>query len=227
MPDVVYKDLCIDAVRPDVVGEFWARLLGLEMQLQGNGDAALAGPTPEHRVWVNGVPEAQDVKNRVHLDVRLDDPSVVPGATAVREPDDEVSWRVLADPDGLQLCVFGPREGEAPGCFEICVDAADPARIAAWWGERFGVEVQHRDDDPWVWLEGVPGLPWEYWVFNRVPEPKTAKNRAHWDVTLADASVDDLVAAGAVLLRPQDDEVGWSVLADPEGNEFCAFAPRG
>ncbi len=54
-----------------------------------------------------------------------------------------------------------------------------------------------------------------------VPEPKTVKNRIHWDVTVA--AVDDLVKAGATVLRPQDDEIRWTVLADPEGNEFCAF----
>jgi hypothetical protein len=51
-----------------------------------------------------------------------------------------------------------------------------------------------------------------------VPEPKTAKNRIHWDVLVDD--VDDLVTAGAVVLQQ---EPNWTVLADPEGNEFCAF----
>ena len=54
-----------------------------------------------------------------------------------------------------------------------------------------------------------------------MPEPKTAKNRIHLDVTTPD--LDALVAVGAVVLRPQDQEIGWTVLADPDGNEFCAF----
>jgi hypothetical protein len=37
--------------------------------------------------------------------------------------------------------------------------------------------------------------------------------------------VASLVAAGATVLRPQDDEIEWTVMADPDGNEFCAF-PR-
>ncbi|MBA2716656.1 MAG: VOC family protein, partial [Propionibacteriales bacterium] len=56
-----------------------------------------------------------------------------------------------------------------------------------------------------------------------VPEPKTVKNRIHWDVKVA--SPDDLVNAGARLLRERDDEISWYVLADPEGNEFCAVTP--
>jgi hypothetical protein len=57
--------------------------------------------------------------------------------------------------------------------------------------------------------------------FTRVPEPKTVKNRIHWDVNVTD--LQPLLDAGAILLRPKGDEIGWHVLADPEGNEFCAF----
>lgn len=226
MAEVSFKDLCFDAVRPDVVGEFWAGVLGLELERQDNGDARLGGPTPQHTIWVNGVPEAQDVKNRVHLDVRFDDPTAVPGATAVRESTEEDRWRVLADPDGLLLCAMGPREGAPPGAFEVIVDSADPEAAAAWWGARYGVPVSREEGVPWVWLEGVPGSPYRYWVFGPVPEPKTVKNRVHWDVLLEDASIEDLVGAGATLLRAPDDEVRWTVLADPEGNEFCAFTPE-
>jgi hypothetical protein len=57
--------------------------------------------------------------------------------------------------------------------------------------------------------------------FNRVPEPKTVKDRIHWDVRVAELQA--VLDAGARLLRPRDDEISWHVLADPEGNEFCAF----
>ena len=74
---------------------------------------------------------------------------------------------------------------------------------------------------PFVWLEGVTGLPFERWEFNPVPESKTHKNRLHWDVR---GDVDELLAAGARLLRTPDDDIGWHTLADPEGNEFDVFA---
>jgi Glyoxalase-like domain len=57
-------------------------------------------------------------------------------------------------------------------------------------------------------------------VFQSVPEPKTVKNRIHWDVWGETAT---FLATGATLLRGRDDEIGWDVLADPEGNEFCVF----
>ena len=55
---------------------------------------------------------------------------------------------------------------------------------------------------------------------------RTGKNRIHLDVTTPD--LDALVAAGATILRPQDADhvgggIGWTVMADPDGNEFCAF----
>jgi hypothetical protein len=224
--DLSFKDLCFDAERPATVARFWADLLEREVELLDDGDARLLGETPAETIWVNQVPEAQGVKNRVHVDVRLADPSDVRGGTVLREPTEEDRWRVVADPDGLQLCVMGPREGAPFGVFEVVVDAVEPEAIASWWASRFGVEVQRQEGVPWVWLEGVPGFPYGYWVFNVVPEPKTVKNRVHWDVVLVDATVDDLVAAGATLLRPLDDEIRWTVLADPEGNEFCAFAAQ-
>jgi hypothetical protein len=35
--------------------------------------------------------------------------------------------------------------------------------------------------------------------------------------------VSKLVAAGATVVREPDDEIRWTIMADPEGNEFCAF----
>jgi hypothetical protein len=227
VPDVAFKDLCIDADRPDVVGPFWADLLGLEAVRQDDGDYRLEGVPKERTVWINAVAEPLTGKNRVHLDVRLPaDDTAVPDASVVRERDDEIGWRVLADPDGLVFCAFGPhpRHPEAPGGpIELVVDAADPLAIATWWAERTGATVHHEEETPSVWLVGAAGFPFMFWVFNPVPEPKTAKNRMHWDVRLVDASIADLLEKGATLVRAKDDTIGWTVLADPEGNEFCAF----
>ena len=60
--------------------------------------------------------------------------------------------------------------------------------------------------------------------FVPVPEPKTVKNRIHWDVTVP--GVAPLVEAGATVLREPGGGIGWHVLADPEGNEFCILSSR-
>src|SRR5215204_3454790 len=57
--------------------------------------------------------------------------------------------------------------------------------------------------------------------FARVPEPKSAKNRMHFDLRAAgsvDAEVERLVGLGATVVRVGEESV---VLQDPEGNEFC------
>ncbi|WP_127464884.1 VOC family protein [Streptomyces sp. B27] len=63
-------------------------------------------------------------------------------------------------------------------------------------------------------------------LFQRVPEPKTVKNRLHIDVHTPpgerDMEAERLVGLGARILRAVDEQGGsWLVLADPEGNEFC------
>jgi Glyoxalase-like domain len=70
-------------------------------------------------------------------------------------------------------------------------------------------------------VDGVPGMPILTMDFVPVPEPKTAKNRIDWDVTVP--AVAPLAGARAAVLREPGGDIGWHVLADPEGNEFCAF----
>ena len=64
-----FKDLCVDAADPARLGAFWAAALGLTWVAQDDGDGYLTGPTPQHTIWVNAVPEPKTVKHRAHLDV--------------------------------------------------------------------------------------------------------------------------------------------------------------
>ena len=79
-----WKDLCIDAVDPDLLGAFWATALGLTDEVLEDGDHALSGPTPEHRVWINRVAEPVTVKQRVHLDLHVNSVADVEALGAVR-----------------------------------------------------------------------------------------------------------------------------------------------
>lgn len=220
-----YKDLCIDATGSEDLGRFWARVLGLRFE-PNRRTGTLTGSLPEQRIWMNEVPEAKTVKHRVHLDVHTAsvDELVGLGAT-VLEPAEEFgrAWTVLADPEGGEFCAFVRDRGTLASyrLYELAVDAVNPQLIAAWWAEVLGATMGGREDKGWWWLEDVPGLPFDGWVFGSVPEPKTVKNRIHWDVTVD--SVDDLVSAGAVIVRDPDDEIFWTICADLEGNEFCAF----
>jgi len=124
----------------------------------------------------------------------------------------------------------------------IVFDCANPAPLARFWAAALGYSVRPYDeeeiqrlreagiddveDDPSVVIE-PPGDGPNVW-FNRVPEPKSGKNRVHIDINLESVDeIDQLVEAGARILRPLGAVVDepWFILADPEGNEFCAFPP--
>lgn len=205
---------------------FWAAAIGLTAEPAGDGpDAVLRGSEPIHTIWINQVAEPRTVKQRVHLDLHAatTDDLIADGATVDTE---HQGWTVLRDPEGGEFCAFQRPADQLSDyrLYELVVDAADPAAICAWWAERFGLTPRHDPADPWHWLDGGEaagdaGLPWDL-VFNPVPEAKTVKNRVHWDVWGDPARYLD---AGATLLRRRDEEIGWDVLADPEGNEFCVF----
>ena len=137
---------------------------------------------------------------------------------------------------------------------QVTFDAADPQALAAFWGETLGYVEQDPPEgfDSWEAWAVANDVPRERWgdfaarvdpdgagprlFFQRVPEPKTAKNRAHLDLAVGGgrgtppeesrrniaAAVERAVAAGATKVREVDErDEYWVVLQDPEGNEFC------
>jgi hypothetical protein len=216
-----FKDLCVDAEDAARAGAFWARVLDRTWKPKEDGAGLLTGPTPQHTIWINQVPEAKSVKHRVHLDVYASDLADLEalGATVVEPMHGTRTWTVMADPEGGEFCAFLRAELPAERLHGLVVDSADPAGQARWWAGIYGVPVT--DNQSWFTLEGVPGMPILTMDFVPVPEPRTVKNRIHWDVTVPD--VVRLIEAGATVLREPDEDIGWHVLADPEGNEFCAF----
>lgn len=102
---------------------------------------------------------------------------------------------------------------------DLCIDATDAHRLADFWGAVLGLTVEHQDGGDAVLRGDRPEQ--TIWV-NTVPEPKVAKQRVHLDLTVA--SIDPLVDLGASVLLPASESgFPWSVMADPEGGEFCAF----
>jgi predicted enzyme related to lactoylglutathione lyase len=111
----------------------------------------------------------------------------------------------------------------------LTIDANDPARLATFWGELLGSTVEDTSDEGrFVFLAAADG---HILSFQRMPEPKSVKNRLHLDVR-----VDDLeVATDAVLGLGGTwdgneltlDEARWRTLGDPEGDEFDIFVTSG
>jgi hypothetical protein len=83
--------------------------------------------------------------------------------------------------------------------------------------------LDHRDTRGWQLDEETT------WLFAKVPEPKIAKNRMHLDVAAPDIKVEieRLIELGATRLIDMN-EWGyvWTVMQDPEGNEFCVAELR-
>ena len=214
-----YKDLCIDALDAVRLGHFWGAVLGLDFGLQDNGDACLTGPTPQHTIWINQVPEAKTVKHRVHLDIRSDAAALVEAQGAAVLDATSFPWTLMADPEGGELCAFPLVDHQRP-LASVVIDAVDHRRIAQWWADVLGAECVG-DPRGFSSVTSIDGAPFDAIDFVPVPEAKTVKNRIHIDVLTSDLGA--LIDAGATVLRPMAPPIRWTVLADPEGNEFCAF----
>ncbi|GGQ04352.1 hypothetical protein GCM10010249_23450 [Streptomyces roseolilacinus] len=113
--------------------------------------------------------------------------------------------------------------GVPVGIRDVIVDCVDPERLASFWSELLGRPVTGRTG-PYVWLArgAGPGV-----GFQKVSEPKSGKNRVHFDVSSSDpastrARVEEL--GGRRLDRYAAG--GFLVMADPEGNEFCVIPPE-
>jgi predicted enzyme related to lactoylglutathione lyase len=110
----------------------------------------------------------------------------------------------------------------------VIVDCHDPLRQAEFWAQALGYKVSQRNPDEFQVSDpaGAGGSLY----FMKVPEPKVGKNRLHLDLVSSDSmeqEVARLVGVGAQLVEVRQDPPEmdnpdtWTVLRDPEGNEFC------
>ena len=112
----------------------------------------------------------------------------------------------------------------------LCIDTADPARIASFWESALGWRRTWEEEGQ-VCLEPPEGSPEDGiapdLIFLKVPEGKTVKNRLHLDLRPADqdAEVARLQALGARQVSIGQGDVSWVVMADPDGNEFDVLQP--
>ena len=109
---------------------------------------------------------------------------------------------------------------------QTIVDARDPRALGRWWRDALGWVVVNDDSDEFEirpTAERFPGL-----LFVSVADPKTTKNRLHLDFRPddRDAEVERLLALGARRADVGQGEQTWTVLLDPEGNEFCVLGSR-
>lgn len=112
----------------------------------------------------------------------------------------------------------------SPG--QITFDTTDAVPLAQWWADRFDATIGETNEGWFVTVGGgslAVGL-----AFQKVEDPTPGKNRIHLDLVADDRAVevDRFVTAGATLVAEHsmptpDGEFGWTILADPQGNQFC------
>ena len=230
LPPSAFDGLSFTAVDAPAIARFWSAVLGAPVTGADAGRFRIDPPPgrpAKEIVRINPAPRLTTAQSRVHLDVRLPGPDpgsiLAAGGTLVRPPGAD-PWYVLADPEGNQFCAYPAVDDRPAGIFELVVKCRDPLAQARWWGAVLGGEVQTEGEAAVV--RAAPDFPWDFFVFDPVPEAKDGPNRLHWHVRLRDRDPDSLLMAGATVVREPDHEGGDWILADPEGNEFCAAPGR-
>jgi hypothetical protein len=174
------------------------------------------------------------VKNRVHLDLATTSAAHQAelvarlqglGATLADVGQGDVPWTVMADPEGNEFCVLDSLHDDTGPIATVVVDCVDPQAMARFWGEAMDW-VPLTVTDHHAVLHSAAGVG-PYLQFLRTPDVKTVWNRVHLDVRPypgddPEAEAARLLALGATAIEL---DVPWTVLADPEGNEFCLLAP--
>lgn len=137
---------------------------------------------------------------------------------------------------------------------QVTFDCADPGALSTFWAAALGYRLQDPPDGFPTWEAFLAdlGVPEDEWnsasavvdpggggprlYFQRVPEPKAAKNRVHLDLNVGgplgtplderkaavDREVKRMIDLGADVVREVEERGEyWVVMRDPEGNEFC------
>lgn len=116
--------LCIDARDPAAIASFWQYALGWRRTFEKEDEVVLEPPagSPDDGVAPDllflKVPEGKTVKNRLHLDLRPENQAAevarleALGARRVSVGQGEVSWVVMADPEGNEFDVLRPLTAE-------------------------------------------------------------------------------------------------------------------
>lgn len=102
----------------------------------------------------------------------------------------------------------------------VSFDAADALTLARFWAAVLGSDVEADSTAEKAFVEAAGWGGPNIW-FIRVPESKIAKNRMHFDLRAPGAvaaEVSRLEKLGASVVHRHP---GYTVMQDPEGNEFC------
>ena len=108
----------------------------------------------------------------------------------------------------------------------VAIDCGDPLALARFWAAVLGTGIESPIGDGTHYVDLVPAPSIPILRFQRVPEPKLTKNRLHLDLSVRDlgeacARVEALGGRRVSGQAMTENGYVWTVMQDPEGNEFC------
>jgi predicted enzyme related to lactoylglutathione lyase len=246
-------DVVFDAADPAALARFWAAALEWPITYEDADQVSVSPPAgdPDRagQVPLDFVPvtDPKVGKNRLHLDL----PAVDREAAVARLEDlgarrvdigqgPEVTWVVMADPEGNELCVVqrsgsvgadpASAFGDLAPVAAIVLDTPDPDAVAPFWSAATGWPILGRDGNH-TWLRD-PSARGPYLDLRRNDAPKVTKLRVHLDVSpypggSQEEELTRLLRSGATRTDiGQGPQVAWHVLAAPDGTELCLLTPR-
>jgi predicted enzyme related to lactoylglutathione lyase len=112
-PSIEIGWVCFDCKDPERLAAWWQALIGGETSVDGDGDVHLDGGAVP--LLFLGVPEEKSLKNRLHLDLRVEDfeAAVARARSLGAQLADDIftgeRWRVFRDPEGNEFCIMRPK----------------------------------------------------------------------------------------------------------------------
>jgi Glyoxalase-like domain len=112
-----WEQIIVDSADPEALGKWWREALDWVVVNDDPAEYEIR-PEPDRLpglLFVR-VPEKKALKNRLHMDFRPDDRDAEVdrllklGATRADIGQGDVSWAVLADPEGNEFCVLSSRQ---------------------------------------------------------------------------------------------------------------------
>jgi predicted enzyme related to lactoylglutathione lyase len=234
--------LCVDANDPLHLSRFWAGLLGWEMADDRQGGMALL-PSDDtgFRMRFLRTQEPKIGPNQMHFHLTStsleDQQQTVAKSLELGARHIDVGQRpeeghvVLADPEGNEFCVIEPGNKFLADCGFLGELACDGSQqVGYFWSEALGWPLVW-DQDQETSIRSPHGGPKVSWGGPPLQPRTGTKYRMHFDIAApADgdqaAEVDRLLILGATRIDIGQGDVGWVVMADPDGHEFCVLAPR-
>jgi predicted enzyme related to lactoylglutathione lyase len=234
--------LSIDANDPLTMARFWSEALRWDVDDHDADEIALIpNDGTSFTIVFLAVSDRKSGQNRQHLDLTtasIDDQNqtvaklIELGARHIdigQSPDE--SHVVLADPEGNEFCVIDPDNNFLSTCPRLgAVNCDGTQAVGYFWSEVLGWPlVWDQDEETAI---RAPDLKGPLITWSGPPlMPKLVKNRLHFDIappigTSHSAEVERLVGLGAARIDIGQGDVGWVVMADPDGNEFCVLTPR-